>query len=91
MAFDGDTTVPAARRMRKSISAHSDLQKNMDKENATIDLSASSRQIGRNKSRSKSLGPGGLDALRQSSGNRRAVRLKPVFSFSFFLHFTDGK
>lgn len=49
-----------------------------DKENLTIDsagissLTALKRPAGMN-SRSKSIGPGGLDALRENSGNRRAV------------------
>lgn len=47
----------------------------MDKENATIDVGGS-RAVSR-KSRSKSLGPGGLDALKQSAGNRRAVSRRP--------------
>ncbi|KAE8353997.1 hypothetical protein BDV28DRAFT_132040 [Aspergillus coremiiformis] len=50
----------------------------VDKENATTDISATPSNLGPaklgekdKKSRSKSLGPGGLDALQNSNGNRR--------------------
>ena len=54
----------------------------IDKENLTADLSAIQSQKNPSqgitardrKLRSKSLGPGGLDALQNSSGNRRKVR-----------------
>lgn len=72
MAPPGEATLPATRRTRKSIGAHTDVRKAMDKENATTDL-GSTLAANRKKSRSKSLGPGGLDALKQSTGNRRAV------------------
>jgi kinetochore protein Spc7/SPC105 len=56
----------------------------LDKENATTELGAaqpfasSSRPAPKDKkSRSKSLGPGGLDALKNSNGNRRQVDIKP--------------
>lgn len=65
----GDTTLPATRRTRKSTNA-------MDMDNATIDLGAGATLAeGRkkSKSRSKSLGPGGVDALKAGSGNRRVV------------------
>lgn len=78
-------------RVRKSI-AHlpspdptSDVQ---DKENATTDLSGT-RQLGsavvnafgaNKKLRSKSMGPGGLEALKEDSGNKRKVRLRMSFS-----------
>jgi kinetochore protein Spc7/SPC105 len=48
----------------------------LDKENATADISAginSKQAVKDKKSRSKSLGPGGLDALQNSNGNRRKV------------------
>ena len=51
-----------------------------ERENATADVgstkphAASNKSTGKDKkSRSKSLGPGGLDALQDSSGNRRQV------------------
>jgi hypothetical protein len=62
----------------------------MDKENATTDIGAMKGFLGAGrpmtrdkKSRSKSLGPGGLDALQSMSGNRRKV-------FTF-LCYTDEK
>lgn len=64
-------------RSRRSI-AH--VQSGMGQENATTDIAAMKRLAteGRGltrdkKSRSKSLGPGGLDALQSLSGNRRKV------------------
>lgn len=79
MASLGDTTMPATRRQRKSIGGHLPSSKSMDKENATVDL-GSTLAANRKKSRSKSIGPGGLDVLKSGSGNRRAVRdfLVPV-------------
>lgn len=64
----GDT-LPTTRRTRKSTSA-------VDKDNATIDLGAGptlAENRKKAKSRSKSIGPGGLDALKAGSGNRRVV------------------
>ena len=51
-----------------------------DKENATLDSAALSAvgahaKHGAKKSRSKSLGPGGLDALQEGTGNRGRVGL----------------
>jgi kinetochore protein Spc7/SPC105 len=54
----------------------------MDKENMTTDIGALGVAQRRNvlgerpskKSRSKSIGPGGLDALKDTTGNRRKVR-----------------
>lgn len=67
-------------RSRRSI-AHvprSKVTSAIDKENSTTDIGAiqhhgsSARTAGKDKkSRSKSLGPGGLDALQNSNGNRR--------------------
>ncbi|KAL3958744.1 hypothetical protein ACCO45_006906 [Purpureocillium lilacinum] len=53
-----EATIPATRRTRKSIGAHTDIRKAMDKENATVDV-GSSLAANRKKSRSKSMGPGG--------------------------------
>lgn len=72
MSTAAQRTLPATRRTRKSIGAHTDIPKTLDKENATMD-GGSSLAASRKKSRSKSLGPGGLDALKQGHGNRRAV------------------
>ena len=73
MSAQGDTTLPATRRMRKSIGGRSPSRKTADRENATVDISSSSA-ASRKKSRSKSIGPGGLDALKSGTGNRRVVR-----------------
>lgn len=82
MSSRDDMTLPAARpKSRKSL-AHVPSSTTMDKENMTADIGA---MVGSNKrapvtgkaakkSRSKSIGPGGLDALMSSSGNRRKVR-----------------
>lgn len=62
--------VQPVRRTRRSIGPGP--RRLNDKENTTLDLLAN---IGpsRKKLRSKSIGPGGLDALKQGTGNRRAV------------------
>lgn len=76
-------------RSRRSI-AHvprSKMTSGLDKENATTDIGAVP-PFGNNakaatkdkKSRSKSLGPGGLDALQNSNGNRRKVSYHPNIS-----------
>ncbi|KAF9884809.1 hypothetical protein FE257_001225 [Aspergillus nanangensis] len=80
MASRGDSAGPARLRSRRSI-AHvprSKLTSSLDKENATADIGAAQPPGGDTKpggkdkkSRSKSLGPGGLDALQNSNGNRR--------------------
>ena len=57
------STQPEIRRKRKSLGAPLTATKRTEE-----------KENGRRKgSRSKSIGPGGLDALQQSSGNRRAV------------------
>ena len=66
-----DATLPATRRSRKSTTGLSP-RKAMDKENATVDV-ASTLAANRKKSRSKSIGPGGLDVLKSGTGNRRVV------------------
>ncbi|KAJ6442898.1 chromosome segregation protein [Purpureocillium lavendulum] len=77
MSPPAEATIPATRRTRKSIGAHTDVRKTMDKENATVDV-GSSLAANRKKSRSKSMGPGGLDALKQGHGNRRASLAAPI-------------
>lgn len=71
MSAPGESTMPATRRTRKSIGVHTELSSRSQKENATIDVGES--MAASRKSRSKSMGPGGIDALRQGTGNRRAV------------------
>lgn len=74
----GDKPV-ATRRTRRSMNA-------MDKDNATMDLSAGNtlaENRKKAKSRSKSIGPGGLDALKAGSGNRRVVALLDAHSIIY--------
>ncbi|OKL56377.1 hypothetical protein UA08_08189 [Talaromyces atroroseus] len=76
-------------RSRQSIAYVPKSSTTLDKENATTDIGAMKGIMGAGrtmtrdkKSRSKSLGPGGLDALQMSSGNRRkssmALPLKSI-------------
>ncbi|KAI1774658.1 Spc7-domain-containing protein [Hypoxylon cercidicola] len=77
MSSRGDTTLPSTRRPRKS-TGHSPVRKRMEKENITVDVASSlAGNGGRKKSRSKSMGPGGLDALKPGSGNRRVSLAAP--------------
>ncbi|PNP46302.1 hypothetical protein TGAMA5MH_02338 [Trichoderma gamsii] len=73
MSAPGEATLPPTRRARKSIGVHTELSR---KENNTIDVGGS--LAASRKSRSKSIGPGGLDALRQGTGNRRASLAVPT-------------
>ncbi|KAI0006504.1 Spc7-domain-containing protein [Xylariaceae sp. FL0662B] len=78
MSNRADTTVPSTRRPRKS-TGHSPVRKRMEKENITVDVASSlAGNGGRKKSRSKSMGPGGLDALKPGSGNRRMTLAAPA-------------
>ncbi|KAL2158480.1 hypothetical protein VTH06DRAFT_4246 [Thermothelomyces fergusii] len=79
MASQADNTLPATRRTRKSMGGGSptrEARKSSDKENAAGDA-GSSMGGARKKSRSKSMGPGGLDPLRKANGNRRASLAVP--------------
>ncbi|KAI1328878.1 Spc7-domain-containing protein [Xylariaceae sp. FL0255] len=77
MSGHGDMTLPSTRRPRKS-TGHSPVRKRMEKENITVDLASSlAGNAGRKKSRSKSMGPGGLDILKSGSGNRRQSLAAP--------------
>ncbi|KAL7787393.1 hypothetical protein V8C37DRAFT_390588 [Trichoderma ceciliae] len=76
MSASGEATLPATRRSRKSIGVHTELSNISQKENATIDVGSS--LAASRKSRSKSIGPGGVDALRQGNGNRRASLAVPL-------------
>lgn len=71
---------PSRPKSRQSIAhVHSLNELAYDKENATADLSAMQQRktaasdTERKKSRSKSLGPGGLEALKESAGNKSKV------------------
>ncbi|KAK8016369.1 hypothetical protein PG993_014558 [Apiospora rasikravindrae] len=74
----GDVTLPPTRRPRKS-TGHSPVRKRIEKENITVDVASSlAGNGGRKKSRSKSMGPGGLDVLKSGSGNRRVSLAAPA-------------
>ncbi|KAI0384196.1 Spc7-domain-containing protein [Hypomontagnella monticulosa] len=78
MSSRTDATVPSTRRSRKSTGL-SPVRKKMEKENITVDVASSlAGNGGRKKSRSKSMGPGGLDALKPGSGNRRVSLAAPA-------------
>ncbi|GAB1311067.1 Spc7 kinetochore protein domain-containing protein [Madurella fahalii] len=76
MAPQGEATLPATRRARKSIGGSVPSRRSGDKENATVDV-GSAMAASRKKSRSKSMGPGGLDVLKMGTGNRRASLAVP--------------
>lgn len=64
-----------ARRTRKSI-AHLPSPDSVDKENNTVQGIPETGHLAKNasrKPRSKSLGPGGLEALKDDAGNRQKV------------------
>ncbi|KAI1501177.1 Spc7-domain-containing protein [Biscogniauxia marginata] len=78
MSSQADTAGPSKRRPRKS-TGHSPVRKRMEKENITVDVASSlAGNAGRKKSRSKSMGPGGLDVLKAGSGNRRVSLAAPA-------------
>ena len=72
--------VPGVRQARKSLAHVPFTDISEHKENLTVDsaalssLTAHGKQTSK-KSRSKSLGPGGLDALKEGSGNNKEVEL----------------
>ncbi|KAL1840632.1 hypothetical protein VTJ49DRAFT_240 [Mycothermus thermophilus] len=79
MAAQEEATLPATRRTRKSIGGTSTTRRSSDKENASLDAgsTAAAAASTRKKSRSKSMGPGGLDTLKTGSANRRASLAAP--------------
>ncbi|KAK4190482.1 putative kinetochore protein spc7 [Podospora australis] len=72
MSSQGDATLPATRRSRKSIGGGP----SNGRENSTLDV-GSTMNASRKKTRSKSMGPGGLDILKMGNGNRRASLAVP--------------
>ena len=78
MASPQSLKAPRARQARKSLAHVPFADSSGDKENLTVDsaallsLTAQGKQASK-KSRSKSLGPGGLDALKESTGNKQEV------------------
>ncbi|KAI1492790.1 Spc7-domain-containing protein [Biscogniauxia mediterranea] len=78
MSSQADAAGPSKRRPRKS-TGHSPVRKRIEKENITVDVASSlAGNGGRKKSRSKSMGPGGLDVLKAGSGNRRVSLAAPA-------------
>ena len=75
MASREETTLPATRRPKSRKSLAHVPSSTVDKENATVDAGHKTTPLERptKKLRSKSIGPGGLDALADTSGNRRKV------------------
>jgi kinetochore protein Spc7/SPC105 len=81
MGSRDEMTLPAARpKSRKSLGSIPSAGI-MDQENMTTDFTALANgkrtpiEKPLKKSRSKSIGPGGLDALKSTTGNRRKVRI----------------
>lgn len=80
MADNRSPKAPRMRQARKSLAHLPSMDPSENQENATIDaasfsaIAAKTRQNAK-KSRSKSLGPGGLDALKEGTGNRGRVSL----------------
>lgn len=76
MASMQSPKVPRVRQARKSLAAMPGTEFGGDKENMTVDtamiagLGAHGKQAAK-KSRSKSIGPGGLDALKEEGGNKQ--------------------
>ena len=72
--------LPRVRQARKSIAHMPSADVARSEENATVDsgmiasFSAQGKQVAK-KNRSKSIGPGGLDALKEGSGNKQEVGL----------------
>ncbi|KAL2021450.1 hypothetical protein VTK56DRAFT_7203 [Thermocarpiscus australiensis] len=78
MASQAEVKLPAARRVRKSIGSGPAISRpGGNRDNATVDV-GNATGAGRKKSRSKSMGPGGLDALKNGNGNRRASLAAPL-------------
>lgn len=79
MSSREEVTLPATRpKSRKSL-GHISSAQSMDQENMTADVRTlitgkrAPIEKASRKSRSKSIGPGGLDALKDATGNRRKV------------------
>ena len=69
-------SAPSTRRSRKSIATMPSSKGGLDQENSTIQgigRTDTSYKAAAKKSRSKSIGPGGLEALNESAGNAQKV------------------
>ena len=89
MGMDTQTARPSRPKSRQSIAHISSNSAPEDKENITADVSSMQRtkssapQVDKKKSRSKSLGPGGLEALKESAGNSLKVRHVTSLQYHF--------
>ena len=83
------TMKPSRPKSRQSLAHIPPTSAPNEKENVTVDVSSTQRghtaaaQVEKKKSRSRSLGPGGLEALKESAGN--AVKVWPGTLFSCLL------
>ena len=75
MSSREEVTLPATRPKSRKTLAHIPSSQEMDQENMTVDIGAlvGAKKAASKKLRSKSIGPGGLDALKDTTGNRRKV------------------
>lgn len=76
MASTQSAKVPRVRQVRKSLAAMPSMDVSGDKENMTVDTAAITGLVSQGKqaskkSRSKSIGPGVLDALNEDAGNKQ--------------------
>ena len=75
--------VPRVRQARQSIAHIPSTDTVREKENVTVDtgaiakLSTQDKQSTK-KARSKSIGPGGLDALREDTGNKQVIECRTL-------------
>ena len=81
MASTQSPKLPRMRKSRMSLAHVPSKDVGADKENLTVDSAALSGLIAQGmhtakKARSQSIGPGGLDALKEGSGNKQDVSLQ---------------
>ena len=80
-------------RSRQSIAHMPPIELMGEKENVTFDssglVSASRLKPTTKKPRSKSIGPGGLDALQEGSGNRGTVRISYIEPISHLIRISE--
>jgi kinetochore protein Spc7/SPC105 len=77
-----DTTLPKTSLAKRKSIAHQPSSASTSKDNATTDVAALQRAEiaqAKKKARGKSLGPGGLEALKETSGNATKVDYARLF------------
>ena len=79
------------RQARKSIAHMPSTEVGGDKENLTIDTAAIETRNGHGKQvakklRSKSIGPGSLDALKEDTGNKQVKHTRPLHQILEIYH-----